>query len=249
MGLEREYLDTVLVPLGLFLMIGYHLLLLYRFLKLPETTVIGYENHNKKAWVQRMMQGNPNDPSTALQVISSSISASTYLASLSIALSSLIGTWIGSSPTTPPSKLFMKDIIYGNTSVATASVKYISILFCFMLGFMSFVQSTRYFLHASFLISSPDAGVPTSYVEKAVIRGSNFWSLGLRAHYFAATLLLWIFGPIPMLVGSISMVIVLHFLDTNSTPLLHYCPSAKPPSRHMSRAVSPGLDPMLLPQL
>ncbi|KAM0945916.1 hypothetical protein DsansV1_C09g0089261 [Dioscorea sansibarensis] len=56
MMLDRRYIDIVLVPSGLVIMFGYHLFLLYRILKLPHTTVVGYENHNKLAWVERMMQ-------------------------------------------------------------------------------------------------------------------------------------------------------------------------------------------------
>jgi hypothetical protein len=37
-------------------MFSYHLILLYRILRHPGTTVIGYENHNKLAWVCRMTQ-------------------------------------------------------------------------------------------------------------------------------------------------------------------------------------------------
>jgi uncharacterized membrane protein len=63
-------------------------------------------------------------------------------------------------------------------------------------------------------------------VQKAVIRGSTFWSIGLRAIYFATNLLMWIFGPIPMFVTSLVMVAILNILDTNSTPL-HQFQSAK----------------------
>lgn len=47
----------------------------------------------------------------------------------------------------------------------------------------------------------PNSDVPVEYVQMALIRGSAFWSVGLRAIYFATTLLLWIFGPIPMFVS------------------------------------------------
>lgn len=53
---RKENLDIVLVPVSLLIMFGYHLFLLYRYLRLPKTTVIGYENYNKRAWVERMMQ-------------------------------------------------------------------------------------------------------------------------------------------------------------------------------------------------
>lgn len=74
-------------------------------------------------------------------------------------------------------------------------------------------------MHATYLISTPDCSIPVSSVETAVIRGDHFWLLGLRAIYFALDLLLWFFGPIPMFVSSVVMVIVLHGVDSNSRPL------------------------------
>ncbi|KAG9447763.1 hypothetical protein H6P81_013891 [Aristolochia fimbriata] len=212
---HKEYLDLALVPAGLIILFSYHLFLLYRILTVPHTTVIGYENHNKMAWVERMMQDPPSNTGLALQVLSGNVSASTYLASLSITLSSLIGTWVGSSS----SKLISDSVIFGDTSQATSSIKYITLLSFFLVAFTAFVQSMRYFLHASFLMSTLDSDIPLNYVQTAVIRGSNFWSLGLRALYFATSLLLWVFGPIPMFICSVVMVVALHFLDRNSTPL------------------------------
>lgn len=56
MLLDRESIDLVLVPLGLAIMFGYHLFLLYRILRFPHTTVVGYESHNLRAWVERMLK-------------------------------------------------------------------------------------------------------------------------------------------------------------------------------------------------
>lgn len=53
---RKDYLDAILVPSGLLIMFFYHVFLLYRCLKRPEATVIGYENHCKKAWVSSIMQ-------------------------------------------------------------------------------------------------------------------------------------------------------------------------------------------------
>ncbi|XP_043689729.1 uncharacterized protein LOC122640574 [Telopea speciosissima] len=218
MWIRKENLDILLVPAGLIIMFGYHLFLLYRILTAPHTTVIGYENHNKMAWVERMMLADPNNMGLALQVISSNESAATFLASISITLSSLIGTWFGSSS----NNLLINKLIYGDTSPPTTSLKYITLLAFFLIAFASFVQSARYFVHANFLISTPNTDMPVKYVQLAVIRGSNFSLLGLRALYFATTLLLWIFGPIPMVVSSVAMVIILNFLDNNSIPLHPY---------------------------
>ncbi|KAK1608045.1 hypothetical protein QYE76_031718 [Lolium multiflorum] len=214
MLLAKGSLDLVLVPCGLVIMFGYHLILLYRILRRPGTTVIGYENHNKLAWVRRMTQATPEETALALSVISSSIAASTNLASLSIALGSLIGAWVSST-----SKVFMTELVYGDNSQATAAVKYISLLVCFLVSFTCFIHSARYYVQASFLVTTLDSDVPASYMQHAVIRGGNFWSMGLRALYFATTLLMWIFGPIPMFVCSVFMVFTLHMLDSNSLPL------------------------------
>ncbi|XP_051187028.1 uncharacterized protein [Lolium perenne] len=231
MLLAKGSLDLVLVPCGLAIMLGYHLILLYRILRRPGTTVIGYENHNKLAWVRRMTQATPEETALALSVISSSIAASTNLASLSIALGSLIGAWVSST-----SKVFMTELVYGDNSQATAAVKYISLLVCFLVSFTCFIHSARYYVQASFLVTTLDSDVPASYMQHAVIRGGNFWSMGLRALYFATTLLMWIFGPIPMFVCSVFMVFTLHMLDSNSLPLHQHQFTVR--KRHDQRALA-----------
>ncbi|XP_008350029.2 uncharacterized protein [Malus domestica] len=217
---KKEYLDLILVPTGLLIMLCYHLFLLYRYLRHPETTVIGNENHCRKAWVERMLQVDAKDRGMSLAVISSTTTAANFLASTSLALSSLIGAWIGNSS----HNVFTSSITYGDTSPMLVSVKYISILACFLLALASFLHCIRDFVHANFLISMPDSDIPQEHVEKAVISGGLFWTLGLRAIYFATTVLLWIFGPIPMFVCSVTMVLVLHRLDSNSTPLHQFRP-------------------------
>ncbi|KAL3851357.1 hypothetical protein ACJIZ3_013239 [Penstemon smallii] len=214
MEFRKEYLDLVLVPSGLFIMFSYHIVLLYRCLKLPHTTVIGFENNDKKTWVQKVMQSENRDVKTALDVISTNISAATFLSSVSLTLSSLIGAWIANN-----SNIFQSELIYGDTRPATMSIKYITLLICFLLAFSCFVQSSRCFIHANYLISTPDSDISTEYVELAVIRGGDFWSVGLRALYFATTLLLWFFGPIPMFATSVTMVAVLHYLDSDTSSL------------------------------
>ncbi|KAK2991848.1 hypothetical protein RJ640_030023 [Escallonia rubra] len=208
MSFRKENLDTVLVPTGLLLLLGYHLFLLYRCLRLPHTTVIGLENNDKRAWV------NSKDTGTALTVISTSISAATFLGSVSLTLSSLIGAWIANNPT-----IFQSGLIYGDTRPLTMSLKFISLIIFFLLAFASFLQSARCFLHANYLISAPGTDIPVKNVEVQVIRGGNFWTLGHRALHFALCMLLWLFGPIPMFATTLAMVGILHYLDTNTTPL------------------------------
>ncbi|KAL3615109.1 hypothetical protein CASFOL_040770 [Castilleja foliolosa] len=211
---RKEYLDVVLVPSGLLIMFSYHLILLYRCLRLPHTTVIGFENNDKKSWVEKVMQTENRDVNTALNVLSANISVATFLASISLSLSALIGAWIASN-----TNIFQSDLIYGDTRPATMSIKYITLLICFLLAFSCFVHSSRCFIHANYLISTPDSDIPIEYVALAVIRGGDFWSVGLRALYFATALLLWFFGPIPMFVASVATVVLLHYLDSDTSSM------------------------------
>ncbi|XP_071727166.1 uncharacterized protein [Rutidosis leptorrhynchoides] len=235
---KEQNLDLILVPIGLLIMCIYHLFLLYRYLKCPELTAIGFENHNKKAWVQKMLlihnyvfsvvlylitlflllQLDAKDRGIAVSVLNGHLSASSSLTSISLVLCSLIGALLGNSST----NFLTSRFILGDTSKSTSTIKYVAILSCFLIAFACFVQTTRHFVHGCFLISIPTGDVPVDCIQTAVLRGSNFWAIGLRALYFATTLLLWIFGPIPMFVGSIVTVIILYFLDINKQPMIQY---------------------------
>ncbi|MFQ6644412.1 hypothetical protein Gotur_018013 [Gossypium turneri] len=97
MSFEKENLDLILVPAGLLIMFAYHLFLLYRYIHRPHTTVIGFENTDKEAWVERVLQADKEAISNALTVIASNTSAATFLCSVCLTLSSLIGAWLGNS--------------------------------------------------------------------------------------------------------------------------------------------------------
>lgn len=56
MKMERKYLDYVLVPMGILLMVAYHLWLFYRIVKHPTKTVIGVNAINRRFWVRAMME-------------------------------------------------------------------------------------------------------------------------------------------------------------------------------------------------
>ncbi|XP_021773534.1 uncharacterized protein LOC110737483 [Chenopodium quinoa] len=143
--------------------------------------------------------------------MNSTIVAANFMASTSLTLSSLISAWIGSSS----SNEAVGRIIYGDTRQPISSIKYISILLFFLIAFASFIQSSKCYVHANLLLSMPKAVVPEDFVVEDLIHGSNFWQVGLRAIYFAITMLMWIFGPIPMFLSSAAMVAVLYVLDVN----------------------------------
>ena len=168
-----------------------------------------------------MKQESPQNGVLAVQTLRNNIMASTLLASTAIMLSSLIAVLM----TGGSSGRSVSFHVYGDKSEFCLSIKFFSILVCFMVAFLFNVQSIRYYSHASILINVPYKKLDSSnskhcvtveYVGRTVNRGSYFWSLGLRAFYFSFPLFLWIFGPIPMFLCCIFLVVMLYFLDASS---------------------------------
>ncbi|KAF9667232.1 hypothetical protein SADUNF_Sadunf15G0001100 [Salix dunnii] len=214
----KTILDYSLVPLGLVIMVAYHIWLLYRVMKHPTKTVIGINSINRRFWVRAMMEDVSKNGVLAVQTLRNNIMASTVLASTAIMLSSLIAVLMTSGSGDKSARNF----VFGDRSELGLSIKFFSILVCFLVAFLLNVQSIRYYSHASILINVPfkkmclnhrHQHLSTEYVARSVNRGSYFWSLGLRAFYFSFPLFLWIFGPIPMFLSCFFLVFMLYFLD------------------------------------
>lgn len=148
--MEKRVLDYVLVPTGLLLMVAYHIWLLYRVVKQPATTVIGINAIYRRFWVRAMMEDTSKNGVLAVQTLRNNIMASTLLASTAIMLSSLIAVLISNGGDNRPAKF-----VFGDHSDLGFSIKFFSILVCFLVAFLLNVQSIRYYSHASILINVP----------------------------------------------------------------------------------------------
>lgn len=216
--MEKKILDFILVPSGLLVMLAYHFWLLHQIIKHPTKTVIGVNAINRRIWVQAMMEDVSKNGVLAVQSLRNNIMASTLLASTAIMLSSLIAVLMSGGY----ERKTVVSEVFGDRSEFGLSIKFFSILVCFLLAFLLNVQSIRYYSHASILINVPFKKVSPNlrhqmltaeYVAATVNRGSYFWSLGLRAFYFSFPLFMWLFGPIPVFVTCFALCFMLYFLD------------------------------------
>ncbi|KAL2921587.1 hypothetical protein RDABS01_013078 [Bienertia sinuspersici] len=210
--MKEQVLDYILVPFGLIIMVGYHGWLLHRIINHPTKTIVGIHAINRRLWVEAMMEDTKNGV-LAVQTLRNNIMASTLLATTAILLSSVIAVLMTSRGSGN-----MLGLVLGDESPMGFSIKFFSILVCFLLAFLLNVQSIRYYSHASILINVPYKKISSpcltaDYVARIVNRGGYFWSLGLRAFYFSFPLFLWVFGPIPMFCSCIALVILFFFLD------------------------------------
>ncbi|XP_010279399.1 PREDICTED: uncharacterized protein LOC104613323 [Nelumbo nucifera] len=215
--MEERHLDLVLVPLGVLVMTIYNLWLFITILRTPKRTVIGLNAISRRQWVISMMADPQSNGMLGVQTLRNSIMASTLLATAAITLCSIIGVFANSTTSTSNSAA---DLIYGNKTPLVTSIKYFTILICFLVAFLCNVQSIRYYAHVSTLITMPTLKgrrESIAYVVRNLNRANYFWSLGLRAFYVSFPLFLWIFGPIPMFACCCIITSTLYFLDTATT--------------------------------
>jgi len=64
--MKEQLLDCILVPLGLMVMLGYHVHLLHRVIREPTKTVVGVHAMNRGFWVHAMMELTVNHISILL---------------------------------------------------------------------------------------------------------------------------------------------------------------------------------------
>ncbi|KAH7445961.1 hypothetical protein KP509_01G030600 [Ceratopteris richardii] len=208
-----EYVDIVLVPAGMAILLAYHAHLAYRVRYFPATTVIGVNQINRRVWVHSMVADGLKNGVLAVQTLRNNIMASTLLGTAAIMLCSVLAVLVNSSENLEQPTVFLTS----NRSVNT-SIKLLCVLMCFIVAFLCSVQSVRYYNHVSFLISISTGGgahgSTAEYASEALARGGQFWSVGLRAFYISIPLFVWLFGPVPMFVCSVLMVTLLHPLDT-----------------------------------
>ncbi|CAA6662601.1 unnamed protein product [Spirodela intermedia] len=217
--MKKEALDLALVPMGLIILASYHVWLVRRVRREPTRTVMGINSINRRFWFQSLRNN---------------IMASTLMASTAIMLSSVIAILMTNSGGWP-SRLQegRAKLVVGDASELGLTIKFVSILSCFLLAFLFEVQSVRYYSHSSILINVPIYGsgakaacggqelrlrrkITPEFVAKMLDKGNIFWSLGLRAIYFSFPLFLWIFGPVPMFTCCVVLVSLLYFLDMSS---------------------------------
>ncbi|XP_074271628.1 uncharacterized protein LOC141595560 [Silene latifolia] len=222
--MEVEQLDAVLVPLGLLVLAVYHIWLVITIKRNPRHTVIGLNAETHHQWVFSLMTDPLKNGTLAVQTLLNNMMASTLLATTSITLSSIIGVFVSKTSSVVHTSSIL---VYGNTSPLVSSVKYFTLILCFLVAFLCNVQSLRYYTHVNFMVTLPTSQGKVQAMEYAVgslNKASLFWSIGLRAFYVSFVLFLWVFGPIPMFVCSCIMCIVLYFLDTTDslTRKLHH---------------------------
>jgi uncharacterized membrane protein len=196
------------------LVVVYQLRLARRVRDNPAITVQGMNAQARQAWVERVMH-QPELHTMAVQTFRNSTMAASLMASTAVLLIFGILNLMASAEKIG---VLLRDInSWGSHEPGMWVFKLIVLIVDFFIAFFSFSLAVRGYNHAGYLVNVPPGdgrqGVSTQKVVQLMDRTSGYYSVGMRAYYFSVPLVLWLFGPVWMLVATVVLLGVLNHLD------------------------------------
>ncbi|HEX8963040.1 MAG TPA: DUF599 domain-containing protein [Rhodocyclaceae bacterium] len=196
-----------------FLLIVYNLFLLRKERRNPAYTVRAVNAMARTAWVETVMAERRDI--LAVQTLRNSTMAATFLASTSVLL--IIGVLSLSGQGDKLEAAWHSLNTFGARHTELWIVKLLFLLLDLFFAFFSFSMSIRVFNHVGYLINVPlslgHKSISPAHVAIHLNRAGRFYSLGMRAYYYAVPLVFWLFGPHLMLLATLGLIVVLYRID------------------------------------
>lgn len=213
--LARTYgYDLASLAISFALLIAYHLFISYKTRHNPAYTVQAVNTIARTAWVENIMQGKGLEI-LAVQTLRNSTMAATFLASTAVLL--IIGVLTLSGQSDKMVGTWHALNIAGSIHADLWLAKLLLILLDLFIAFFSFSMSIRVFNHVGYMINVPlDRNfhmISPAHVAIHLNRAGKFYSIGMRAYYYAVPLIFWLFGPHFMLLATIMLIFVLYHVD------------------------------------
>ncbi|KAL1319158.1 hypothetical protein HN51_071458 [Arachis hypogaea] len=212
---RKCYLDLMLVPLGILMSICYHIWLWHKTRTHPFSTSIGINANARRFWVPAMLKDIEKKNILVAQSLRNLIMGSTLMATTSILLSAGLAAVISSTYSV---KKPLDDITYGAHGEFMVALKYVTLLTIFLFSFFCHSLSIMFLNELAILICTPQEALSKSmvtpeYLNEILEKGTILNTVGNRIFYLALPLLLWIFGPILVLLCFMAMLPVFYNLD------------------------------------
>ncbi len=211
-------IDLAAMAASIAIVAGYYTLLGLRVRRDPSYTIHSANETARRLWVLNVMK-NPGKDIMAVQTLRNFIMAAIFLASTASLLT--IGTLTLSGQAESLARTWHALNLYGSNSPGMWTVKVLFLLVDFIVAFFAFTMTVRLTNHVLFMINVPDARghgdlSPASVAER-LNRAGTYFSIGMRAYFFAVPLLFWLFGPPLLVAATVGVVLSLFFLDRSSS--------------------------------
>ncbi len=196
------------------LLAGYHIYLRVKLRRNPHYTIQAVNHAARSAWVKGIM-GDESKGILGVQTLRNSTMAATFLASTAVLL--IIGTLTLSEQTDKLVNTWHSLNVLGSLHPGLWTAKLLFLLSDLFLAFLSFAMSVRLYNHVGYQLNVPLRDRSPSVNPKSVAvhlnRAGYYYSLGMRAYYFAVPLVFWLFGPHFMAAATLVLIAVLYHVD------------------------------------
>jgi uncharacterized membrane protein len=209
---QIHWMEIMLPSLAAILIVIYHVHYYFLVKHFPMQTAVGITRYLRTFWVEAVMEQKRDI--LAVQTLRNWVMASSFLASTAILIGLGMLSYIFQQKKISELPFSFDRIV---TSMVNIDIMKILVLFMiFAFAFFNFTLSIRHYNHVNFMINVPldrDELVTVGYVTRVLNLGMIHYTLGMRAYYLSGPFFLWLFGPIWMLLGSLSLLIVLYRID------------------------------------
>ena len=206
--------DIAGVLASAFFLLAYHWYLRIRLRRDPTYTIQSVNRSARAAWVETIM-ADDRHAVLAVQTLRNSTMAATFLASTSVLL--IIGTLTLSGQYDRLTTTWHLLSLMGSAHPGLWIAKLLFLLTDFFIAFFAFAMSVRLYNHVGYQINVPrelrDKSLTPSSVAVHLNRAGHYYSIGMRAYYFAVPLVFWLFGPVFMMVATLITIAVLYHVD------------------------------------
>jgi len=194
------------------LLVAYHVYLYISIHRYPLRTSQGMVRRVRELWVRSVMDERKDI--LAVQTLRNWTMAATFLASTAI----IIGLGIFNLAVTADKQGELSTLLnlVGNDTPGLWTFKLVLLGANFLFAFFNFILAVRYFNHTGFMICLPSEAHAEFTVETVIAvlaRGAMHYTLGMRGYYLSIPLLLWVFGPLWLMAGTILLMLVLYQAD------------------------------------
>ncbi|CAN1772009.1 hypothetical protein LINPERHAP1_LOCUS12077 [Linum perenne] len=221
-------LETLLVALSVFIMVGYHCYLWYFFKHRPSTTTPGCHALMRKQWMLCIRQGDEKKEMLAVQSIRNTQMTTIFTATVAILVNAALPALTNNVYTTSSHLSMMWSPLWGSQQsgrvtvlkYGSVSVALLSSYLCSSLG-LGYLMDANFLVNATVLGGGDDGGLKVekwaaAHTERVMERGFRLGELGNRILCVSFPLMAWLLGPIPLAVASVGMVWILYSLDFRS---------------------------------
>ncbi|XP_030496307.2 uncharacterized protein LOC115712197 [Cannabis sativa] len=208
------YLDTVLVPLSFFITVGYHAYLLHCFKIKPSTTTFGINTLKRRAWFLQLKDGDDKKSMLAIQSLRNTLMETILTASIAILVILCLAALLNNAFNV--TNLLGIHPIFGSQSSKIYSLKYGSSSLFLSASFLFGSMAIGSLIDANFMVNNVSSEFSNSSLNVTNTVFEKGFVLALvsnRMLCISFPFMLWMLGPLPVLLSSMALVWCLYQLD------------------------------------